>query len=105
MFSLSAPPPPSHPSIPNGCGEGQPGGKHAESVLGQSREAHSVLWDTEKGDERMQSAELTGVQSIARPALIIAGVFKWALKGQCKISKYKATIIRREGEKKKSKRL
>lgn len=58
------------------------------------------MWDTEKGDERMWSAELTGVQSIAGPALIIADVFKGALKGQFNISKYKDPKIQREEEKK-----
>lgn len=59
-------------------------------IVALDEEAFSTLWDTEKGDERMWSgAELTGVQSIARPALIIADVFKGALKRQFNISKYK----------------
>lgn len=58
------------------------------------------MWDTEKGDERMWSgAELTGVQSIAWPALIIADVFKGALKGQLNISKHKDSKIQGEEEK------
>lgn len=56
--------------------------------------------DTEKGDERMWSgAELTVVQSIAWPALIIGDVFKGALKGQFNISKYKDQKIQCEEEK------
>lgn len=48
------------------------------------------MWDTEKGDERMWSgAELTGVQSTARPALITVDVFDRALRGQVNISKNK----------------
>lgn len=45
-------------------------------------------------------AELTGVQSIAWPALIIADVFKGALKGQFNISKYKDPKAKRKEEKK-----
>lgn len=57
----------------------------------RDEEPFSTLWDTEKGGERMWSgAELTGVQSTARPALITVDVFDGALRGQVNISKNKA---------------
>lgn len=54
-----------------------------------------------EGDERMWSgAELTGVQSIAWRALIIADAFKGALEGKFNISKHKDPKIQQQEEKK-----
>lgn len=88
MFSLSDPLRPPIPRSQTAAlrasrGNAQiaaPGRWRVTEGSGRDDEALSTSWEA---DERMQSgAELTGVQSVAWLALIIADVFKGALKSQ-----------------------
>lgn len=70
---------------------------------GEGRGGIQYLVGRREGDERMWSgAELTGVQSIAWRALIIADAFKEALRGQLNISKHKELQNTAAGKERKS---
>lgn len=84
--SPSAPPPPSHPLLPDGRAEGQPR-KHADSSFGQWRAQRETGRHWAECKRMWSGAGLTGVQSIARHAAIVTDVFRRAFKGKVNISK------------------